>query len=240
MTYVEGFVTAVPTAARDAYVAHAAAAQTLFDGYGMRRMTENWGDDVPDGTTTDFARAVQKTADETVVISWFEYPDRATRDAANARMMADERMEALGETMPFDGKRMIYGGFAAIIEDGVAGGAYIDAFVAAVPTANRDAYRDHATQAAALFREHGALRIVEAWEDDVPDGKVTDFRRAVQAQGDEAVVFAWIEWPDRATRDAAWARVEKDARMTAPDAMPFDGKRMIYGGFVPLPLDRKG
>lgn len=237
MTYVEGFVTPVPTAAREAYRQHARAARDLFERHGVRRMTENWGDDVPDGTTTDFARAVRKGEDETVVFSWFEYPDRAARDAANAMMMADERMQALAESMPFDGKRMIHGGFAAIVEEGTGAGGYIDGFVAPVPPANREAYRDQAATAAALFRDHGALRVVEAWEDDVPDGSVTDFRRAVQARDDEAVVYAWIEWPDKATRNAAWAAMERDGRMTPPDALPFDAARMIYGGFAPLSLD---
>lgn len=236
MTHVEGFVTAVPTAAKDAYLAHARAAKALFEGYGIRRMTEHWGDDVPDGKITDFARAVRKTDDETVVFSWFEYPDRAARDAANAKIMADPRMKTLAETMPFDAKRMIYGGFAAIVEEGAGGGAYIDGFVAAVPSANRAAYRDEAAKAAALFRAHGALRVVETWEDDVPGGDVTDFRRAVQATGDEAIVYSWIEWPDKPTRNAAWVALEKDERMTPPDRLPFDARRMIYGGFAALPL----
>ncbi|WP_422921745.1 DUF1428 domain-containing protein [Sphingomonas liriopis] len=104
------------------------------------------------------------------------------------------------------------------------------------PSADRDAYRAHAAKAAALFRDHGALRIVDSWSDDVPVGEVTDFRRAVQAGDDEAVVFGWIEWPDKATRNAGWAGIEKDDRMIAPGDLPFDARRMIYGGFAALPL----
>lgn len=112
--------------------------------------------------------------------------------------------------------------------------SYIDGFVIAVPAAHRQAFIDHAEAVDALFLEYGALRIVEAWGDDVPDGKQTDFRRSVKAQDDEAVVFAWIEWPDKATRDAGMKASMDDPRMKTLPAMPFDGKRMIFGGFVPV------
>lgn len=110
--------------------------------------------------------------------------------------------------------------------------AYIDGFIAAVPTANKQAFIDHARTIDALFLEFGALRVVEGWGDDVSHGKVTDFYRAVQATEDEAVVFSWIEWPDKATRDAAMEKMQSDERMMGP--MPFDGKRMIFGGFDPV------
>ncbi len=110
--------------------------------------------------------------------------------------------------------------------------SYIDGFVAAVPDANREAYVRLATAAAQVFREHGALRIVECWGDDVPEGKLTSFPLAVKREPGETVVFAWIEWPDKATRDAAHPQVAADPRLQ-PDLepMPFDGKRLIYGGF---------
>ena len=110
--------------------------------------------------------------------------------------------------------------------------SYVDGFVAAVPTANRDAYRKHAETALALFREHGATRCVECWGDDVPDGKVTSFPMAVKLKEDETVVFSWIVWPDKATRDAGMAKLMSDPRMQ-PDVnpMPFDGQRAIFGGF---------
>ncbi len=112
---------------------------------------------------------------------------------------------------------------------------YIDGFVAAVPTANRDAYREHAAAAAQVFKEHGALKVVECWGDDVPDGKVTSFPMAVQRKADETVVFAWIVWPSKSVRDAGMAKVMADPRLQ-PDVnpMPFDGKRLIYGGFEVL------
>jgi uncharacterized protein YbaA (DUF1428 family) len=108
--------------------------------------------------------------------------------------------------------------------------AYIDGMIAAVPTAGKDAYLEHARAADAIIMEYGATSCVENWGDDIPDGKVTDFRRSVQANADETVVFSWITWPDKATRDAGWAKLMQDSRLTAM-TMPFDGKRMIFGGF---------
>ncbi|MDG2524905.1 DUF1428 domain-containing protein [Stenotrophomonas sp. HITSZ_GD] len=113
--------------------------------------------------------------------------------------------------------------------------SYIDGFVIAVPTANREKFLEHARQGDALFIELGALRVVECWGNDVPHGTQTDFFRAVQAREDETVVFSWIEWPDKATRDAGMQKMMDDPRMDpASNPMPFDGKRMIYGGFAPI------
>jgi len=112
---------------------------------------------------------------------------------------------------------------------------YVDGFVIAVPTANKQAFIDQAKMVDGMFMEHGALRILECWGDDVPDGKLTDFRRAVQATPDETVVFSWIEWPDKPTRDAGMEKIMKDPRFSPENnPMPFDGKRMIFGGFVPI------
>ncbi len=107
-----------------------------------------------------------------------------------------------------------------------------DGFVAAVPTANREIYKKHAEAAAIVFKEHGALKLVECWGDDVPDGKVTSFPMAVKRKDDETVVFSWITWPSRKVRDEGMKKVMADPRLQ-PDRnpMPFDGKRMIYGGF---------
>jgi uncharacterized protein YbaA (DUF1428 family) len=112
---------------------------------------------------------------------------------------------------------------------------YIDGFVVAVPTANRERYKKHAETAAAVFKEHGALRLVECWGDDVPQGKVTSFPMAVQCKDDETVVFSWVAWPSKKVRDEGMKKVMADPRLQ-PDnnPMPFDGKRMIYGGFEML------
>jgi uncharacterized protein YbaA (DUF1428 family) len=115
---------------------------------------------------------------------------------------------------------------------------YVEGFVVAVPAANKDAYARHAAEAAPLFREFGATRLVEGWGDDVPDGKVTDYKRAVKASDDERIVYSWVEWPDKATRVEGWKKVMEDPRMQPGQGdMPFDGKRLIYGGFVPI-VDR--
>jgi len=231
MTYVEGFVAAVPTANKEAYRAHAEQAASLFKEFGSTRQVEAWGDDVPDGKVTDFKGSVQAKEDEVVVFAWLEYPDKATRDGAMEKMMSDPRMKDMPE-MPFDGKRMIYGGFDPIVDVDQGRGAYVDGFLVPVPNDNREAYREMAQKAADVFREYGALRTVEAWGDDVPDGKVTDYRRAVKAEEGETTVFSWIEWPSKQARDAAWPKLMEDERMK-PDHgnTPFDGKRMIYGGF---------
>ena len=237
MTYIEGFVTAVPTANKDKYLAHAEEAAVLIKEMGATRFVEAWGDDVPKGEVTDFYGAVQAKDDEAVLFSWFEYPDKATRDAANEKMMSDPRMAEMSKAMPFDGQRMIYGGFDAIVEHGRGKGGYVDGFIAPVLPEKREAYRAMAEKAAGVFREYGAVRVVEAWSDDVPDGKVTDYKRAVKAQGDEAVVYSFVEWPDKPTRDAGWAKVMEDERMKPQGDMPFDGKRMFWGGFEPI-LDK--
>lgn len=111
--------------------------------------------------------------------------------------------------------------------------SYIDGFVIAAPTAEKEKFLDHARRFDAIFLELGATRVVECWADDVRDGKQTDFKRAVQAKPDETVAFGWIEWPDKAVRNAAVKKMHSDPRMMS-EPMPFDGKRMIFGGFDPI------
>jgi uncharacterized protein YbaA (DUF1428 family) len=108
--------------------------------------------------------------------------------------------------------------------------SYIDGFVVPVPADKKEAYRDTAAKAAQIFKEYGATRVVECWGDDIPDGKVTDFKRAVKCEPGETVVFSWIAWPSKAVRDAGSKKVMEDPRMR-PENMPFDGKRLIFGGF---------
>jgi uncharacterized protein YbaA (DUF1428 family) len=234
MTYVQGFVAAVPAANKEAYRKHAADAVPLFKEFGATRMVEAWGDDVPDGKVTDFKGAVKAKPDEVVVFSWLEYPSKQVADAASEKMMSDPRMKEMGATMPFDGQRMIYGGFSSLVDEGAGGKmGYTDGVLVPVPVESKAAYREFAAAHAALFKEHGALRIVDAWGEDVPDGKVTDYKGAVKATGNEAVVYSWIEWPSKEVRDAAWAKIVQDPRM-AERPMPFDGKRLVYGGFAPI------
>ena len=112
---------------------------------------------------------------------------------------------------------------------------YVDGFVCAVPTANRDAYEKYSRSSAALFKEHGALSVVECWGDDVPEGKITSFPMAVKCEPNETVVFSWITWASKAARDDAWKQLTTDPRMSQQNnPMPLDGKRLIYGGFQVL------
>jgi uncharacterized protein YbaA (DUF1428 family) len=108
---------------------------------------------------------------------------------------------------------------------------YVDGFVAAVPVANKQAYLKHAQDLADVLKEYGALRSVQSWGDDVPEGNLTSFPMAVKREEGEAVVFTWVEWPSKAVRDACWAKSMTDPRMSSSKPMPFDGKRVIYGGF---------
>lgn len=241
MTYIDGFIVAVPKNKKEEYRRHAAEAAPIFHEMGITRHVEAWASDVPDGKVTDFRKAVQAKEDEDVVFSWFEYPDRATRDEVGEKMKSDPRMEKMGAEMPFDGKRMIYGGFAPILEKGSGAGTYVDGFVLPVPSASREPFLAMAEKSAAGFERHGATRQIEAWGDDVPDGKQTDFRRAVQAKEGENVVFSWIEWTDKEARDAAWTKIHEDPDLQPNhDDMPFDGMRMFWGGFDVILDSRKG
>jgi uncharacterized protein YbaA (DUF1428 family) len=214
MTYVMGFVAAVPAANKDAYAKFSEDSVDYFKKLGVTRIVEAWGDDVPRGEKIDFYRAVAAKDDEVIVYSFQTYPDKATADAANMEM-------------PFDGARMIYGGFEALSEhQGRGETRYLEGSVIAVPSQSREAYKAYAENISKLLIEHGAVRSVDAWGVMVPDGKVTDFKKAVAAEPDETVVFGWIEWPSKAIRDAAWPKLMED-----PD---IDEGRRIFGGFKPL------
>jgi uncharacterized protein YbaA (DUF1428 family) len=243
MSYIEGFLVAVPTANKEKYRAHAESAVPLFKNLGATRLVECWGDDVKDGRVTDFRRAVKAKDDETVVFSWIEYPDKAARDAANDTMQNDpDAMEGMLE-MPFDGRRMIFSGFAPIFQKGSDSGmGYVDGFVIPVEVSKRADYQAVAEAAAPIFMDHGAQAVVETIGDDLMRGEVTDFYRAVNATDDETIVFSWIAWPSKEARDTGNAAAMDDDRfkpgsgsgMPGDMPMPFDGKRMIIGGFVPI------
>ncbi|MEQ1648899.1 MAG: DUF1428 domain-containing protein [Hyphomicrobiaceae bacterium] len=111
---------------------------------------------------------------------------------------------------------------------------YVDGYIVPVPTKNKVAYIAVAQKAAAVFKKHGATRVVEAWNDDVQHGKTTDFYMSVKSEEGESVVFSWIEWPSKDVRDAGMKKVMEDPAMKPDGAMPFDGKRLIYGGFSPI------
>ena len=231
--YFQGFVVPVRTGNKQAYLDMARKVAPLFAEFGALRTVECWGDDVMDGKVTDFKKAVQANAQEAVVIAWVWWPDKAACDAAATKMMSDERTKPNGP-LPFDGQRMIYGGFEACFDTGGSSTfGYIDGMVASVPDGNRQGIIDHAVRTAGFFREYGALRLVDGWGTNVPDGKVTDFKRAVQAKPGETVVFGWIEWPDKPTRDAGMGALMQDPRMHAiPPA--WNGRLAIFGGFTPI------
>ena len=237
MSYFEGFVLAVPTANKEQFIEHASRADAVFVEHGARRVLECWQDDVPHGHTTDFFRAVDAKDDESVVFSWIEWPDKATRQKVMADMetlMQDERMSPETNPMPFDGARMIYGGFEPIVSRGEATpGSYVQGFILPVPEAKKEAYRKMAEDAWTMFEGYGALRVVETWQDDVPEGKQTDFFRSVKTQPDEKVVFSLMEWPSRAVCNAAAEKMQSEP-MPEGMEMPFDSKRMVYGGFQPV------
>ncbi|MFZ2101441.1 MAG: DUF1428 domain-containing protein [Oricola sp.] len=109
---------------------------------------------------------------------------------------------------------------------------YVNGMVAAVPAANKQSYIEFANQVSGIFKEHGALALVDCWGVDVPDGEMTSFPKAVQKKDDEVVIFSWVTWPSKEFANAAWEKIMADPRMS-PDAnpMPFDGRRMIFGGF---------
>lgn len=234
MPYYTGTIVAVPTASKQDYIDHAAATWQVFRKYGAERMVETWGVDVPHGKLTDLHRAVEAKDDETVVFSWIAWPDRASADTAWKKMEQDSAMAALPR-MPFDGSRMIYGGFAPVYSEGepVSGG-YYQGFALAVPEKNRQPYVAMADEGWQMFRKHGALAMVEGWGEDVPRGKRTDFYRAAQAVEGEVPVFSWIAWPDRDTCDTANKAMESEMESTGMPEMPFDGKRMMWGGFEPV------
>lgn len=234
MTYIQGFVIPVAADGAQAYLDLAVKAAPVFADSGAVRTVECWGDDVPDGKVTDLKRAVDAQDGEHIVYSWIVWPDQATCAAGADQVMADDRLTPDDGAMPFDMKRMIHAEFDTLVDTGPGGAfGYLDGMVAPVPVAALDAYLDHARTTAAFFVEHGATRIVENWSTTIDDGTVTDFKRAVQATTHEGVMFSWIEWPDKATRNAGMGAIMADPRMRDLP-MPFDGTRMIFGGFRPI------
>jgi uncharacterized protein YbaA (DUF1428 family) len=231
MSYIDGFIIPVEAAKRDDFIAHAEATDAFFIKHGATSVIEGWEDDVPDGTLTDFRKAVQIADGEKVVFSWIVWPDKGTRDAAFKALTDDAEMMA--QSVPFDGKRMIYGGFVPLVEEHGTGGklGYIDAFVAPISPAKHDAFVTMSTEGAKGFLGKGALFDFECWNDDVPHGTLTDFYRATKAEGDELPGLSFVGWPDKAARDKAWGEMMNEP---PPAEMPFDGKRMFWGGFAPI------
>jgi uncharacterized protein YbaA (DUF1428 family) len=245
MTYIQGFVLAVPTANKQKFIDHAGLADPAFLEHGATRILECWQDKVEKGHTTDFFGAVDAREDEAVVFSWLEWPSKSAKDAMEAKMedlmKSDPRFDPEKNPMPFDGKRMIYGDFTPIVEEGeISTAPYVQGFLVPVPSGNLAEYRKAALDMWEIMKDYGATRVIEAWQDNVPRGEQTDFFRAVKAEDGEIVVFSFVEWESKEACDASHGAMMEDERMKQfmgdnPDAKPpFDGKRMVYGGFVPV------
>ena len=238
MTYVQGMVAAVPEASREEYRRHSGGMGAVFRENGALGMVECWEADVPEGEATSFPKAVRRRQGEAVVFSWIVWPSRETCESALRRMRADGRFRCGEMTRLLDGKRLMYGGFAPLVEiraEKETDMTYVQGMVAAVPEANREEYRRNAEVMGAVFRENGALGMTECWEVDVPEGKVTSFPMAVRRKEGEAIVFSWIRWPSKEVADAGMK--EALARLRGEfEGMNriYDGKRMIFGGFEVL------
>ena len=236
MTYVDGFVLPVPDANKEAYRKMASDASKVFRKHGAIGFVENWGEDVPQGKTNCFNSAVMKKVGETVMFSWIVWPDRAARDAGNQAVMVDPDLGGPDMVMPFDGMRMIFGGFEHLLGDALAKPGVINGTVMPVPSDKRAEYTAAAKKMAELFIECGATSVVDAWSDDVPEGKVNSFHTAVLKKPGEDIVFSWINWKDQAAHDAGWEKAMADPRMGefSPATVGADMGRMIYGTFRPL------
>lgn len=235
MTCYTGCIAAVPVANKDKYLEHVKAVWPLFRKRGAIRTVETWGVEIPRGKQNDLYGAVEAAEDEAVVFSWIEWPDLQTANDAWQSMGDDPEIKDV-PGMPFDGSRMIFGNFEPVFAHGTESGAgYYQGFALPVPKANRDPYVAMAESAwNDMFAPHGCIGTVECWGIDVPRGKKTDFYRATLAKEDEVPVFSWTAWPDRATCDAAAKAMEASMQEVEMPDMPFDGARMIWGGFETL------
>lgn len=232
MSYISGFVAAVPAANKQRYIEHTRQGWEIFSKYGATRQVDCWGVDLTQGKQTDFFRATKAEEGEIPIFAWVEWPSREVCDAAWPEMENDPAMKQMGD-MPFDGKRVFWGGFEPIYWHGESQpGSYIQGFVLAVPRANKKDYIKLADDSKELFTGNGALHLSENWGVDVPRGQHTDFYRATQAKEDEEVLFSWIEWKSRAACDEAAQRMHQQmSEQTDVPEMPFDGMRMFWGGF---------
>lgn len=232
MTYIQGFLLPVPQNKREAYREMAESAVPFFEKHGAGRIVEAFADDVPHGQVTDMYRAVAAKDDEAVVFSWIDWKSKEACEQASKAMESDPEMQMPAE-MPFDPQRMIYAGFEALGEAGAPDGAgYVQGYVAPVPKDKKADFAEMCATMREVMLDHGAVHALDGWADEIADGKVTDFKRAVAAEDGEAVAFGYVEWPSKQAFEQAQPKIREDERMPAPGApMPLDGKRLIFGGF---------
>jgi uncharacterized protein YbaA (DUF1428 family) len=229
MAYYDGFVIPVPRERRAEFIEHANLFDKKLIEMGATRVVETIGLDIRPGKTTDFLQAVAAEDGEDIAFSWIEWPDKQTRDATHKAMESDAKMMAM--PMPFDGKRMIFGGFEELVRHG-EDGPYFQGFLIPVPENRKEDYRKLAEDAWDMFARHGAHSVVETWGDDVPHGKQTDMYRALKAEPGEHVVFSWMTWPSHEVAKAASEAME--AEMEVSEDLPFNPQRMIWAGFEPV------
>jgi len=232
MSYIQGFLLPVPQDKREAYREMAQSAVPVFEKYGAGRIVETFAADVPHGQVTDMYRAVAAEDGESVVFAWIDWESEERCKTAAEAMQSDPEMKVPDE-MPFDPMRMIYAGFEKLGESGAPGKArYVQGYVAPVPKANRASFARMCATMREVMIDHGALHAVDTWAEDIADGKVTDFKRAVAAEQGEAIAFGFVEWPSKEAFQQAQPKVRGDERMPPPGSdMPLDGKRLIFGGF---------
>jgi uncharacterized protein YbaA (DUF1428 family) len=231
MAYISGFLAAVPTANKQAFIHHTLQTASAFRDHGLSSALEAWGTDVPDGDATSMIKALSLKDDETAIFAFYRWPDLETYRAATLSSMQDPRLDPNQNEMPFDVERVHWGNFTPLLELGAQKeGGYFDAFILPIPKAAKAEYLEFAKFGDAIFLEHGANWCVECWEDDIPADARFNFHKAVAKKDDEAIVFCWAQWPSKAARDAGNDKIHHDPRFTA-ESCPFDMSRMIFGGF---------
>jgi uncharacterized protein YbaA (DUF1428 family) len=236
MAYFQAFLIPVPESRKDAYSRMAHDVAPLFQEYGAERIVECWDDEVPRGQTTDMYRAVRAEAGERVVFSWIDWASREACDKAHDQMMSDERMQDPPDAMPFDGMRLTFAGFETLGAAGAGGSTgYVAGYVAPVRRERRKAFADMCATMRDVAIRCGALYAVDGWAENIEDGTLTDFKRAVKAESGEAVAFGYVEWASKAAWDQGSARMRQDDDRPPSGAdLPLDGKRLIHGGFSVL------
>lgn len=235
MTYVDGFVIPVPKCNKSKFIDYGHRSDEVFVRHGASRIFECWQDNVARGALNDFFMGVDARDDEVIAFSWIEWRDKATRDQCMAVldgvMKADPHFDQTRNPLPFDGGRMLWGRFQVLVERGEPTfSPYVQGIVLAVPESRKEDFRRVAEKAWETLQGSGALRMIEAWEDEVPAGGQTDFFRMVMLEPGEKVVFSFIEWPSREACDAASLKMKTLAALE----LPFDCARVISGGFRPV------